>query len=148
MPININMKPGFLYLGTTKAQAEGLTAYEVPYADSIPFTTTYRAQFQTVADGSIVGQQLGRGIATQQASWSVMDSSKWTGLCSWIKTNGMCFWAHYFDYTEGVWDTREFYVEELSCDPVRPGGVSGSAGNRGKAMYYKNCTMTLVDLGR
>ena len=148
MPTNIAMKPGFLYLGTTQAQAEGASAYVVPYADSIPFTTTYRAQFNTTAAGSIVGQQLGRGIASQQATWSVMDSTTWWALNSWIETNGMCFWVRFFDFNAGAWRTRQFYVEEIVAEPCRPGGVAGAAANRGKPLYYRNATLTLVDLGR
>lgn len=150
MPINIPMKPGFLYLGTTKTQAEdvGNTAYEVPYADQMPFTTAYRAQFETTAAGSIVGQQLGRGIVTQQVTWSKMDSATWWALNAWIETAGMSFWVHFFDFNFGAWRTRQFYVEEISAEPYRPGGVSGALATRGQPLYYNGCTMTLVDLGR
>lgn len=148
MPINITMKPGFLYLGSTQAEAEDPSqAFCVPYATEMPFSTQYRAQLQTSANGEVVGQQIGRALVTQSARWERYDSNAWWSLNQWIASQGMCFFCHYFDFNQGSWMTKEFIVTDISCEPVRPGGVSGALANRGMPTYYANCSLTLTDMG-
>lgn len=146
MPINLRMKQGFLYLATTKADAEDPTkAFIAPYAQQMPFATTFRAQLQTSANGQIVGQQIGRPYDTQQIVWERYDSQEWWNLNQWLETNGMCFWCHYFAFNAGEWRTRQFYCSEIQCEPYRPAGVNNP--NRGEPMYYTNCTLTITDMG-
>lgn len=147
MPINIRMKPGFLYLGATKTAAEDPTqAFIVPYANKMPFSTQYRAQLQTSANGQVVGQQIGRPLVTQSATWDRYNSQEWWNLNQWLESNGMSFYCHYFDFNAGAWRTREFYCSEVSCEPYRPAGVNNQA-NRGEPMYYQDCSLTLTDMG-
>lgn len=144
--MNIPMKPGFLYLGETQSQCENPSqAFCVPYATSMPFATNFRAQLQTTASGKVVGQQIGRAIVTQTASWQRYDSQQWWKLNQWIETHGMSFWCHYFDFNAGTWRSREFVCSSISCNPYRP--ASQSSTNAGEPTYYENCTLTLTDMG-
>ena len=141
MPINIRMKPGFMYLGEN---SENLTQ-EVPMPNGGNFSTNYNWQAQNSADGSIVGQQLGTARSVQVMSWSVMDCQTWWNLNEWIESNGMSFYARYFNFNRGVWQTRRFYVTTVSCTPFRPGS-KGSA-TEGQPLYLKSCTFTVNDMG-
>ena len=141
MPINIKMKQGFMYIGTTPNNC----VEEVPMPNGGAFTTNYNWQTQQSADGSTVGQQLGRSRSTQALSWTRMNCRTWWTLNQWIESNGMSFYARYFNYNVGAWQTRRFYLSAVSCTPYRP-GAQGSA-NAGEPLYLTNCTFTVYDMG-
>lgn len=141
MPIRIKMKQGFMYLGNSPDS----TNFEVAMPSDAPFTSTYAWQMQQSADGSIVGQQLGRSKASQEMTWERMDCETWWALNNWIEANGMSFYARFFNYNTGLWQVRRFYVEEISCTPYRPAGVNNP--NHGKPLYLKDCTLTVNDQG-
>lgn len=146
MPINIKMKPGFMYFAATAEGTETSSAIDVPMPGANkPFTTKYNWQTQTAADGSIVGQQIGRSRVTQEMTWEVMDSTKWWEINNWIEDNGMSFYARFFDYNTGAWKTRRFYLESVSCNPWRPGGTN--TDHHGQPVYLKDCAMTVYDMG-
>lgn len=52
MPINIPMKPGFMYWGVTLESLD----LEVPFPSSGTFETSRKAQTQESANGAIVAQ--------------------------------------------------------------------------------------------
>ena len=56
MPINIPMKPGFMYWGVTLDSLD----LEVPFPSSGTFETSRKAQTQESANGAIVAQVIGR----------------------------------------------------------------------------------------
>lgn len=141
MPINIKMKPGFMYIGTT---AQNCTQ-EVPMPNGGAFETSFNWKTQQSADGSTVGQQLGRSRSTQVMSWEIMDCATWWTLNRWIESNGMSFYARYFNFNIGTWQTRRFYVNNVSCLPHRP-AQKGTA-NAGAPLYLKSCTFTVYDMG-
>lgn len=142
MPINIKMKPGFMYLGATPET----TSQEVPMpAGNNTFKTSYNWQTQQSADGSIVGQQKGRSRSTQDMTWGFMDCDTWWNLNQWIEQNGMCFFARYFNFNFGTWQTRQFYVESISCVPYRP--AAQTSQTHGEPMYLKDCKFVVYDMG-
>lgn len=142
MPINIRMKPGFMYLGATASN----TTTEVPMpTGNNTFKTSFNWQTQQSADGSIVGQQRGRSRSAQEMTWERMDCQTWWALNQWIEGNGMCFYARYFNFNYGVWQTRQFYVESISCIPYRPAAETST--NHGQPMYLKDCKFTVYDMG-
>ena len=144
--IEITMKPGFMYLATTSAGTSQAGAQEIPMPNGgAPFTTTHQVRTQRSADGSIAGQKAGRPRATQEMRWQTMDCQTWWTLNAWLETNGPAFWCRYFDYNYGTWRTRQFYLQEVSCSPYRP-GQKGSA-DAGKPLYLTNATLALYDLG-
>lgn len=141
MPLNIRMKPGFMYLGTTSNN----TTEQVPMPNGGAFTTTFSWQTQKSADGSTVGQQLGRPIATQALTWSRMDCATWWRINQWIEANGMVFFARFFNFNVGQWQTRQFVVLKVTGTPYRPGQEGGS--HHGEPMMMQSCSFTVTDLG-
>lgn len=141
MPLSIKMKPGFMYLGTTKNNC----TEQVPMPNGGAFTTVYNWQTQKSADGSTVGQQLGRSIATQVLSWTRMDCATWWRINQWIESNGMVFFARFFNFNVGSWQTRRFVVLKVTATPVRPGQENGD--HHGQPMMLSNATFTVTDLG-
>ena len=145
MPINIRMKHGFMYLGDSPTN----TDIEVPMPfdgdSSGEFSSNFDWQMQQSADGSIVGQQLGRSKAAQEMTWERMDCQTWWTLNNWIETNGMSFYARFFNFNLGVWQTRRFYVQKVACKPYRPAGVNSPI--HGQPLYLKDCTLTVYDQG-
>lgn len=141
MPIKIKMKLGFMYIGTTPENC----VQEVPMPNGGAFSTTYNWKTQQSADGSIVGQQLGRSRSAQVLNWDIMDCETWWTLNNWIESNGMSFYARYFNFNIGVWQTRRFYLLTVNCTPVRP--ASKNSLNAGSPLYLKGCTFTVNDMG-
>ena len=141
MPISIKMKPGFMYLGATAST----TNLEIPMANGGTFRTSYNWQTQQSADGSIVGQQKGRSRSRQDMTWERMDCQTWWTINQWIESNGMTFYARYFNFNIGTWQTRRFYVEAITCTPYRP--ASANSTNHGQPLYLKDCTMNVYDMG-
>ena len=141
MPLDIKMKPGFMYLGTTPNNCTEM----VPMPNGGAFTTTYSWQTQRSADGSTVGQQLGRSIATQVLTWQKMECATWWRINQWIESNGMVFYARFFNFNIGAWQTRSFFVLKVTATPYRPGQESGD--HHGEPMYLNNATFTVTDLG-
>ena len=142
MLTNIRMKPGFMYLGTTPTTCS--QEVPMPTGDNT-FKTAYNWQTQQSADGSIVGQQRGRSRSTQDLNWGVMDCNTWWNLNQWIEANGMCFYARYFNYNFGIWQTRQFYVDSITCVPYRP--ASAQSSDHGNPLYLKECKFTVYDMG-
>lgn len=142
MPINIRMKPGFMYFGVTSA---ALTL-EVPYPTSGTFETSRKTQTQESADGSLVAQMIGRSRDKQNMSWEVMDCAKWWEINNWLETNGMFFYCRYFNFNRGMWQTRRFYCENPSCEPYRPTSNTSSA-DFGMPRFLRNCQLNVVDMG-
>ena len=109
------------------------------------FSTNFGWNSQTSADGSVVGQQLGRSRSVQVLSWERMDCQTWWTLNNWIESAGMSFYARYFNFNTGVWQTRRFYVTSISGTPYRP--AAKTSPNAGMPLYLKNCTFTVNDTG-
>ena len=78
-------------------------------------------------------------------TWGRMDCETWWRLNRWIEQNGMSFYARYFNFNVGEWQTRRFYTEGASCSPVRPGQKSGA--HPGVPLYLENCTLSVYDMG-
>lgn len=142
MPINIKMKPGFMYLGTVSNTFDLV----VPFPTSGTFETSRKAQTGEASDGSIVAQMIGRSRDKQNMSWEVMDCNKWWEINNWLETNGMFFYCRYFNFNRGIWQTKRFYSESPTCEPYRPCGNTLSA-NYGMPEYLRNCTLTVIDMG-
>lgn len=142
MPINIRMKPGFMYWGTN---SENLTL-EVPFPTSGTFETSRKVQTQESADGSIVAQVIGRSKDKQTLSWVVMDCNKWWEINNWIEANGMFFYCKYFNFNLGIWQIKKFYCENPSCEPYRPNS-NPSHAQYGMPRFLENCRITVVDMG-
>ena len=144
--IDITMKPGFIYIATTAAGTSQAGAQEIPMPNgSAPFTTTHQVRTQMSADGSVAGQKAGRPRAGQEMRWTRMDCQTWWTLNQWLETNGPAFYCKYFDFNYGTWRTRQFYTDEVSCTPYRPGAANST--DHGKPLYLMNATLKLYDLG-
>lgn len=142
MPINIKMKPGFMYWGLTISDL----SLEVPFPSSGTFETSRKAQTQESADGSLVAQMIGRSRDKQTLSWEIMDCNKWWEINNWLEANGMFFYCRYFNFNRGIWQTKQFYVESPSCEPYRPSSNSSSP-SYGMPRFLRNCQITVTDMG-
>lgn len=142
MPINIRMKPGFMFWGLSESSLN----LQVPFPTSGTFETSRKAQTQNSADGSVVAQMIGRSRDKQTMVWDVMDCETWWAINNWLETNGMVFYCRYFNFNLGVWCLRRFYVENPSCEPYRPTGNSGRI-DYGMPRFLQNCQLTVMDLG-
>lgn len=142
MPINIKMKPGFMYWGNTSDNL----SLEVPFPSSGTFETSRKAQTQDSADGSIVAQVIGRSRDKQTMSWDIMDCNKWWEINNWLEDNGMFFYCRYFNFNRGLWQTRKFYVESPSCEPYKPSSNQLS-DEYGMPKFLTNCQLVVLDMG-
>lgn len=142
MPINIKMKTGFMYWGTTIEEQP----LEVPYPTSGTFESNKKVQAQESADGSMVLQIIGRTRDKQKLTWEIMDCEKWWEINNWIETNGVVFYCKYFNFNLGVWQIKKFYVENPNCIPYRPSSNKLS-NDYGKPRFLQNCELTITDMG-
>ena len=142
MPINIKMKPGFMYWGKSTDALD----LEVPFPTSGTFETSRKSQMQESSDGSIVAQVIGRSRDKQTLTWEIMDCNKWWEINNWLEENGMFFYSRYFNFNRGIWQTRKFYVESPSCEPYRPSS-NQSLASYGMPRFLQNCEITVVDMG-
>lgn len=140
--MHINMKPGFMYWGIT----EDSFSLELPYPTSGTFETSRKSQTQESADGSVVFQLIGRSRDKQKLSWEIMDPEKWWEINNWLETNGVVFFCKYFNFNRGIWQTKKFYAENLTCTPYRPNGNPNSA-SYGMPRFLQNCELTIIDMG-
>lgn len=139
--MNITMKQGYLYFGTTSATC----TLAIPYPSTAPQTTNFSWKSNTAADGSTVGQQFGRAKNEIKLTWDIMDTSIWNTICNWIISNGNTFWCNYYNIHKGAWETRQYYTLGFSATPYRQGGTYSD--NKGVPTYLTNCTISLEDLG-
>lgn len=106
MPINIPMKPGFMYWGVTLESLD----LEVPFPSSGTFETSRKAQTQESANGAIVAQVIGRSRDKQTLTWDIMDCKTWWNINNWLEENGMFFYCKYFNFNRGIWQTKSIML--------------------------------------
>lgn len=140
--MTIPMKTGYIYLGTTSTGTN--LAIPCPTDPSFSRKPNYRSQ--TAADGSTVIQTVGRSRTTLTISWEIMDSARYTAIGQFLETANYAVWVKFYDHVAGAWKTKQFTVDSYTCQPHRP-NTRSSSGSYGKALFEKNVTMVLNDMG-
>ena len=115
-------------------------AFPTPAFGSGKFTISTNVNAGRNANGTVIGQRVGRDIVKIEMSWNVLDLVDWKKIITTIGNNPMNLKVQYFDYREGAYKTCTMYAGDRSCDPY-------TINEDGSPTFVVNCSVKLIDKG-
>lgn len=141
----IKCDPRFIYIGATESDARGHNGASrrigIPFPSSAPFETAVNVDSARNQNGEMVGQEVGRPIDKQSMTFNVMSRDKWWEINNWIDSHGIKFWCYYFNHNRGIWQSKQFYCGNRTCEPFKIDAATGVPA------FYRNCKINVIDMG-
>lgn len=133
----------YLYLGTSPATSRENYAIAVPYpsAGKAAFETSRLVDSARNASGELVGRQVGRSLHKQNLAWEKIDCETWWTMNRWFEQGHFTFYCHLFNHNLGQWETRLFYLGDVTANPVLVNAQTGEPA------FYRDASFNVIDCG-
>lgn len=91
------------------------------------------------ANGTMVGERIGRDVAKVELMWNVLTPEEWSAILQVMQN--FTFTVRYLDMVTNAWKVRTFYVGDRSARPYWIDPVSN------RPRYYLECKANIIDVG-
>lgn len=139
--MSANWDEGYLFLGETIATSRTNFSIKIPHPSvgGAAFETNRMVDAGRNAKGELIGRMVGRSISKQNLSWDKIPRETWWQINRWFEDGHYTFYCHYFNHNTGTWETRLFYLGDVSTNPVKI--------TDGLPKYYENASFSVIDCG-